>query len=160
MIDQVCVNDVFLESAREIFETMIFMDLIEADNADQTIEGDAVLGSITFKGDLEGCLAFCCGKDCAETITMNMLGIDSVDEISVEDTSDAIGEICNMIMGCVKKRLHDTYSHVELSIPVVVNGRQLHNNLGEGAQKVMEKVIIEDEFPSELSLLYRESKSK
>ncbi len=156
MIEQICFNDVFTDSAKEIFETMIFMDLMQADDPNQQIEGDAVLGSITFKGDLEGCLAFCCGKDCAQTITMNMLGIDSVDEISDEDTCDAIGEVCNMIMGCVKRRLHDTYSNIELSIPLVVNGRQLKNTLGEGAQEVMEKVIIEDEYPTELSLLYRE----
>lgn len=159
MIDQVCLNEVFLDSAREIFETMIFMDLMEADDPDQTIEGSSVLGSITFKGDMEGCLAFCCATDCAQTITMNMLGIDDVDEISDDDTSDAIGEICNMIMGCVKKRLHDTCSNIELSIPLVVNGRELRNNLGEGAKEVMEKVVIEDEFPCELSLLYREKKS-
>lgn len=157
MIEQVCLNDVFMDSAKEIFETMIFMDLMEADDPDQRIEGDAVLGSITFKGQLEGCLAFCCGKDCAQTITMNMLGIDSADEISSEDTCDAIGEVCNMIMGCVKRRLHDTYSNIELSIPLVVNGRQLKNTLGEGAQEVFEKVIIEDEYPTELSLLYRET---
>ncbi|MHC4551764.1 MAG: chemotaxis protein CheX [Planctomycetota bacterium] len=157
MIEQVSMNDVFLDSAKEIFETMIFMDMMEADDADQQIEGDAVLGSITFKGQLEGCLGICCSEACAQTVTMNMLGFDSIDEVTEDDTSDAMGEICNMVMGCVKKRLHDYYGdNIELSIPVVVNGSQLRNTLGEGASAVTEKVIIEDEFPAELSLLYRE----
>lgn len=155
MIDQVCLNDVLMGSAKEIFETMIFMDLLESDDPNQQIEGESVLGSITFKGDMEGCLAICCSKDCAQTITMNMLGVDSVDEITDEDTSDAVGEVCNMMMGCIKKRLHDTYRSIELSIPLVINGRQLKNNLGEGTQRVIEKVVIEDEYPAELSLLYR-----
>lgn len=157
MIEQISVSDVLTDSAKEIFETMIFMDLLESEDPGQVIEGDAVLGSITFKGKLEGCLSFSCSRVCAKTITMNMLGFDSVDEVTDDDTSDAVGEICNMIMGCVKKRLHDLYGDsIELSIPVVVNGRQLKNHLGDGAREVSDRVMIEDEFPAELSLLYRE----
>lgn len=156
MIDQVCLNDVLMDSAKEVFETMTFMDLLKADNPDQEIEGEAVLGSITFKGDMEGCLAICCSKDCAQLITMNMLGIESVEEIADEDTCDAMGEVCNIVMGGVKKRLHETCRNLELSIPLVINGRQLKNRLGEGTQEIMEKVVIEDEHPAELSLLYRE----
>ena len=155
MIDQICFSDIFMDSAKEIFETMIFMDLMESDDPDHMIDGKSVLGSITFKGELEGCLSICCDEDCAGLITMNMLGIDDAGEITADDTCDAIGEVCNMIMGCVKKRLHDTYANIELSIPLVVNGRQLTNNLGEGTQHVMEKVIIEDEHHAELSFLYK-----
>lgn len=156
MIEQLCLNDIFLDSAKEIFETMIFMDMLETDQPDQQIEGDAVLSSITFKGDLEGCLAICCEKTCAQVITMNMLGYDSTEGVTDEDVCDAIGEVANMVMGGVKRRLHETYSNIELSIPLVVNGWQLKNNLGEGTNEIVAKVKIEDEYPAELSLLYRE----
>lgn len=158
MIEQLSLNELLLDSAKEIFETMIFMDICENDESEQSLEGDAVLSSITFKGDLEGCLALCCEKQCVQVITMNMLGFDSVEGITDEDISDAVGEVANMIMGSLKKRLHETYSTVELSIPLVTRGQQLKNNLGEGTQGIVSKVKIEDEYPAELSLLYREKK--
>lgn len=159
MIDQICFNDMFLDSAKEVFETMIFMDMAETDEPDMHIDGEAILGSITFKGELEGCLSIACSMACARTITMNMLGVDSVDQVTEGDVCDAIGEVSNMIMGGAKKRLHGTFSAIELSIPSVVNGRELHNNIGDHVQKVSAKVKIEEEHIAELSLVYRE-KSK
>lgn len=156
MIEQVCLNELFLDSAKEIFETMIFMDILETQQPEQEIDGEAVLSSITFRGDLEGCLSICCEKKCAQAITMNMLGFDSVDGISDEDICDATGEVVNMIMGGMKKRLHETVSNIELSIPLVVKGRQLTNELGEGKQQILAKVQIEGEYPAELSFLYRQ----
>jgi len=158
MIEQICLDELLLNSAKEIFETMIFMDILPADPPEGEVEGDAMLGSITFKGDFEGCLGICCQKACAESITMNMLGFESTEGISNEDMCDAIGEVVNMVMGSVKKRLHETSPNLELSIPVVVNGRQLKNNLGEGAQEVALKVKIEDEYLAEFSLLYRDKR--
>lgn len=158
MIQQVSLTELLLDSAKEIFETMIFMDILESDDPDQQVEGEAILGSITFKGSLEGCLSICCDRRCAQAITMNMLGFDSAEGISDEDICDAVGEVVNMVMGCVKKRLHDTYSNLELSIPLVTRGSQLKNNLGEGTQEVLSAVRIEDEYPAELSLLIREKK--
>ena len=156
MIEQVCLNQLLLESAKEIFETMIFMDILETDQSDETIDGDVVLSSITFKGDMEGCLGICCERECAQTITMNMLGFDSIEGIADGDMCDAIGEVANMVMGSLKKRLHETCSNLELSIPLVVHGRQLKNNLGEGTQEIGVEVKIEDQYPARFSLLYRE----
>jgi len=156
MIEQVCLSKLFLDSAKEIFATMIFMDMLPAEPSDCEIEGEAVLSSITFKGGLEGCLGICCEKPCAQAITMNMLGFDSAEAITDEEMCDAIGEVVNMVMGGVKRRLHETYSNLEISIPSVVNGRKLKSNLGDGARHVAVKVRIEDEYTAELSLLYRE----
>ena len=159
MIEQVCLNELFLDSAKEIFETMIFMDMLETDKPEAGMQDEAVLGSITFKGDMEGCLSICCEKKCALAITMNMLGFDAEEGITDEDMCDAVGEVVNMIMGGMKRRLHETCSNIELSIPLVVKGRQLKNDLGEGTQAAIAHVLIEDEHPAELSFLYRD-KSK
>lgn len=157
MIDQVCLNDALLEGAKEVFETMIFMDIKESFEQDLDIEDWALLGSITFKGNLEGCLAICCNVFCAKAITINMLGIDTTEEPSEEEICDAMGEVANVIMGSVKARLHDSIGNLEVSIPSVVSGRKLENNLGDGASKILVKLNIEDEYAAELSLLYRES---
>ncbi|RKY09361.1 MAG: hypothetical protein DRP66_02420 [Planctomycetota bacterium] len=157
MIEQVCLNELLLESAKEIFETMVFMDLAECTEPAENAEDCALLGTITFKGALEGCLAFCCSVPCARAIAMNMLGIDTSEEIAEEDVCDAIGEICNMVMGSVKKRLAESAGNLEVSIPSVVSGRQLKNNMGEGSHKTTVKINIEDEYVTELSLLYHEN---
>lgn len=160
MIDQICLNDVLLAGAKEVFETMIFMDLEESSEPEQQIEGDALLGSITFKGSIEGCLAICCGVACAKTIAANMLGIDPDEQLSEEDVRDAIGEVTNMVMGSVKSRIQESIGNIDVSIPLVVSGRELGNSLGDGAKKVLVKVNIENEYIAELSLLYRIEKVK
>ncbi|MCD6395004.1 MAG: chemotaxis protein CheX [Planctomycetes bacterium] len=157
MVDLLSLNEVLLESAKEIFETMVFMDLSESTDEGQDVEGCALLGTITFKGALEGCLAFCCSTPCAQAIAINMLGLDTTEEIAEEDTCDAIGEIANMVMGSVKKRLAESAGNLEVSIPSVVSGHKLRNNLGEGARKASVRINIEDEYVTELSLLYHEN---
>lgn len=157
MIEQICLNETVIESAKEVFETMTFMDLTEATEPDQHIEGEALLSSITFKGNIEGCLGICCSTSCAQAIAINMLGIDTADELTEEDTYDAIGEIANMVMGSIKSRLLEKVDNLEVSIPFVVSGRELKNNLGEKTKKIMVKVNIEDEYVAELSFLYREN---
>ena len=157
MIELVSLNETLLESAKEIFETMVFMDLSETVEPDQNIEDWALLGTITFKGAIKGCLAFCCSVPCAQAIAINMLGIDTTEEIPEEDTCDAIGEIANMLMGSVKRRLTEDVGNLEVSIPSVISGRELRNNLGDGAQKTSVKINIEDEYVAELSLLYKEN---
>jgi len=160
MIEQICINEVLIESAKEVFETMVFMDIAEATEPDQDVEGWALLGSITFKGNVEGCLAICCNIPCAQAIAINMLGMDTTAELTEADTCDAIGEVANMVMGSVKPRLLEKAGNLEVSIPSVVSGRELKNNLGDGAEKFSVKVNIEDEYVAELLLLYRESDTK
>ena len=161
MIEQVCVNKVLIESAKEVFETMVFMDLTEATEPDQSnVEGWALLGTITFKGSLEGSLAICCNIPCAQAIAMNMLGIDTNEELTEDDTCDAIGEIANMVMGGVKSRLLENVGNPEISIPSVISGHELRNNLGKGTEKISIKVNIEDEYVAELQMLYRESETE
>ena len=160
MIEQVCLNEVLIESAKEVFETMVFMDLAEVTEPDQDIEGWTLLGSITFKGSLEGCLAICCSTSCAHAIAISMLGIDTTEQLTEEDTYDAIGEIANMIMGSVKSHLLEKVGNLEVSIPSVVSGRQIRSNLGDRSKKISIKVNIEDEYVAELSLLYRRSETE
>lgn len=157
MIDQVALNDVLLAGAKEIFETMVFMSVEESSEQGQEIEGDALLGSITFKGSIEGCLAICCSVPCAKTIATNMLGMDISEEISKPEICDAIGEVTNMIMGSVKSRILEGIGNLEVSIPSVVSGRKLENSLGDRANKISVKVSVEDEYTAELVLLYREA---
>jgi len=156
MVTTTSLRDSVLDGAKEVFETMIFMALEEV--ADQTWEMEDVtlLGTITFKGSLEGCLGICCGVNCARTIAANMLGMDPEDEISDDDINDAVGEVANMVMGAVKARIQDSVGNVEVSIPSVVQGMELKNSLGERANELVIDGNLEEEHNIRFSLLYRE----
>jgi chemotaxis protein CheX len=155
MIEQLCLDEILLESAEEIFETMIFMGLEKSEDQDSDIDGLEVLGSITFKGSLEGCLCIKCTIPCTQAIAMNMLGLETSEDISEEDISDAIGEVCNMVMGSLKKRMIDTVGNLDLSIPSVISGTNIKSSAIDHEKKTSINVNI-DEHTAELSLLYRE----
>lgn len=157
MIDKVCFGTALLEGAKEIFETMIFIDIEESTEPEQKVEGDALLGSITFKGDIEGCLTICCNVTCARIIAANMIGMDPSEEISEEEVCDAIGEVTNMVMGSVKSRIQDNTGELQVSIPTVVLGQKLANSLGDGTSRILLKVDTEDEYVIEFLFLYRKS---
>jgi chemotaxis protein CheX len=156
MITTVSLKEALLDSAREVFETMVFMAVEECGQEGAGVEDPALLGTITFKGQLEGCLSICCGQTCARTIATSMLGMGSSDELGDGDVGDAIGEIANMVLGAVKSRIQEEVGAMEVSIPSVVQGRELRNSLGERASQVKIRVSVEEEHVAELSLLYRE----
>lgn len=157
MVEQAVLGDALLQGTKEVFETMIFMSLEESSQFDPSIDGRALLGSIAFKGILEGSIGICCSVPCAQGIAVNMLGTDAAGKINEEETCDAMCEVTNMVMGCFKSKLADVVGDLEVSIPSVVRGRELKNNLGKGASKILVKVSIADEYVGEISLLYRNS---
>ena len=159
MVSHVCFEEILLKSAKEIFETMIFMDIQKSSEPEQGVQGDILLGSITFSGDLEGCFGICLGEPCAKAITLNMLGMETGEEISKEDINDAIGEVANMILGSIKAGLQNDLKNMNISIPTVMRGQKLENNLGQRAKKISTMVNIGNKYSAELSLLYREKKN-
>lgn len=158
MLDQMTLNETVIDAAREVFETMIFMDVETSNEACPQIPGPSLLGSITFKGSLEGCLAVCVSQPCAERIARNMLGMESDQPLSLDETCDAIGEVANMVMGSIKTRIQSIYTNIEVSIPSVITGRELRNTLGDKAVRAMVTARLDEQDAIEFTLLYRESK--
>ena len=146
---------IVLESARESFETMIFMPIEEVTEPGQSITGEALMGTITFKQALEGCFSIACSKECALAIALNMLGMAPSEELSDEEVCDAMGEVTHLIMGSIRRNLHEYTEDLIVSAPLVVSGQTLENNLGDGSEKVMVYVSIEDEHLAELTMSYR-----
>ncbi len=62
-----------------------------------------------------------------------------------------------MVMGCFKSHVTDAVGNLEVSVPTVVSGRELKNNLDGETSKAFVRVNIADEYIAELSLLYRDS---
>ena len=83
--------EVLVASAKEIFETMIFLDLQSSEPSDDHWDSDTLLGTITFTGDIEGCLGICTREDGAKTVAASMLGMESAEDLSTQDIHDAMG---------------------------------------------------------------------
>jgi CheY-specific phosphatase CheX len=155
MVDEMCLSDAMLSGAEEVFKTMIFMDIKES-NESKEIENEAILGSITFQGGMEGCLSIRCDIPCAKAIAVNMLAMEPDAELGEEEISDAFGEVANMVMGSVKSRILPNVGDLDISIPTVIKGQKLNSSLGDGANKVLTKVDIANEYIAELTIWYRQ----
>ncbi len=150
--------EVLVTSAKEIFETMIFLDLQNSEPSDDHWDSDTLLGTITFTGDIEGCLGICTREDGAKTVAASMLGMDSAEDLSTQDIHDAMGEVCNMVMGCIKASLAADFGDIQVSIPTVICGHQIEYDMGENAEKVRAYVKVADQYQTILSLQWRYAK--
>ena len=142
MVEEMCLTEALLEGAKEVFETMIFMDLTECGDEEFHIEGDALMGTITFQKSLEGCLGVCCGMKCAGSIAANMLGLEPGDEVSEEDVCDAIGEVVNMVMGSVKTRLLEVVDDIQAAGDVFADRFALTQRIHGEFQKHGHRLIL------------------
>ncbi len=155
MVTTLSLKDVLLDSAREVFETMVFMTLEEVDGQRPDPAGVTLLGTITFAGNIEGCLGVCCDMNGAKTIAAGMLCMESPDELADEDLTDAMGEIANMVMGAVKTRVQDEVD-IMISIPAVVQGRELRSRANDGMVQIVTATRVSEEHFVEFSLVFRE----
>lgn len=156
MIEQTTYSETVLEAAKEVFETMIFMEIELAEATSEPQETSSIQGSITFKGALEGCLVIALSESCAKVVGRNMLALEPEAPISQEEVCDAIGEVSNMVMGSIKSRLQDSCPDIEVSIPSVVTGKELANTLGERFEQTQVTVCIDEEFDAIFTLFYRQ----
>jgi CheY-specific phosphatase CheX len=155
MNEQICLESVMLDAAREVFETAAFLEIQPCEDAGQKIDGDSILGSITFKGAMEGCLAVRCGLACARSVAVAMLGMDPSESLSQDEIADSVGEVTNMVLGSFKARVRDTIGNLEVSIPSVVTGQQLEGTLGGHASKAMTRVLTADGNLIEICLFHK-----
>jgi chemotaxis protein CheX len=159
MIEQKTYHETVLEAAKEVFETMIFMEIETCPESPLPAGTDLLMGSITFKGELEGCMVISLSWPCARIIARNMLALEPEAPVSDGEVCDAIGEVANMVMGSIKSRLQDTYSAIEVSIPSVITGKDLTGPAIEGAERVCVPVCIDEEQSALFSFLYRMRKA-
>lgn len=112
------------DATREIFETMIMLDITAGDPLEKSVSSFkcSVSGVIGLAGTCKGMLAIHAPDSVAKAITSSFLGMD-VDEIN-DDVTDAIGELSNMIAGNVKMVLDSAGKDVTLSIPSCIHGEE------------------------------------
>lgn len=125
------------EAVREVFQSMLSMELVPEPPAPLTAELSCqIAGSVGFIGESSGFIYLYAGVDFANYLTSRMLGIDEIE--SEEMVNDAFGELSNMVGGYVKSRLSDSGWPCTLTIPSIVRGQQLSI---EGVAQVSRRVI-------------------
>ena len=131
------IGEDIVASTKEIFSTMIPMELKEEDpfyQKENMISTD-IMSLVSFTGEHSGIVAIFCSKDIAIKITINMLGIESAE--FDQDTKDAIGEVTNMIAGALKNKVLDTFGAMHLSVPIVIAGADLTISSASGEHEAM-----------------------
>lgn len=116
------LEEKIVASAREIFSSMIMMEIEVTDKVnreDHSLE-NSISGIIGLAGMRKGVLAIHLPYTVAMAITGNFLGME-VTEIN-EDVEDAVGELANMLGGNIKTILSEKGRDIELSMPSTITG--------------------------------------
>jgi CheY-specific phosphatase CheX len=98
------LQQIFLESASEVLETMFFTGVVE-DNAEQD-KVKMVSAELTFHGNPSGRFGVQVPYKTGRTIAASFMGADECD-VTEEQIGEVICELTNMICGSVLSRLEE-----------------------------------------------------
>ena len=120
-------------SVEDVFKTMLSLQ-VDLDKHESsmpseenvtpayTSASEMIAANIGFSGKIYGMVYLCMDLPLARTLTMQLLGMDEVDDSDHETINDALGELANMTVGGFKNQLsHKGYS-CQLTIPSILRG--------------------------------------
>ena len=108
----------------ELFELMLSMKLKAWDSAsDAAYQGDRVVATINFAGDVLGAVSIIVEKNFARIITGKMIDRPLEEIQNDEEIKDVIGEICNIVSGNLKGGFSDSGLVCEVSLPSITSGK-------------------------------------
>ena len=121
-INSLNLKEFVINAVNNVFDIMLSME-VEISDADPHVimNGNRIVGTVVFEGDVMGTIRFHVGDDFARVMTAAMLGVE-LEEVDGEEVNDVIGELSNMIGGDLKSRFCDSGFPCQLSIPSVTNG--------------------------------------
>ena len=106
-----------------VFDTMLSMDVeVSASDDTPSFNGNEVLGSVSFAGDVKGMVRIHLSGAFARLMTAALLDTEPEEIDGEEDINDVVAEISNMIGGNLKSKLCDAGFPCELSVPSVTHG--------------------------------------
>ena len=111
------------DSVKEVFSMMVGSEIVVPSQVDPPVVTE-VTGMVGLAGELCGVLSLRCGRDCAAKVASKMLGVPIAEAAS--HMNDAIGEICNMVAGNFKAKLHGVQDKCMLSVPTIITGGDYH----------------------------------
>lgn len=130
------LRDRIIESAKEIFSTMLMMEIasLEENGQDSHPLVDSISGVIGLASTHKGVLAIHLPHVVAMAITGSFLGM-TVEEMS-SDVDDAVGELANMMGGNVKAILSEKGRDINLSLPTTISGKHYDYQPNKDAERI------------------------
>jgi chemotaxis protein CheX len=131
------LSEKIIESAKEIFSTMVMMDIsVSGDHLTKSVPmTESISGVIGLAGTHKGVLAIHIPNRVAMAITGSFLGMEVL--AINEDVEDAIGELANMLGGNVKAILSENGRDISLSLPTTICGRQYDFQPTKDAERII-----------------------
>ena len=108
----------------ELFDLMLSIKLAACEITDNVAyQGERIVGSVNFAGDVLGALSIIAEKNFARIITGKMLDRPLEQIQDEEEVKDAIGEVCNIVAGNLKGGFSDSGLVCEISLPSITAGK-------------------------------------
>jgi chemotaxis protein CheX len=142
-----------IETAKEIFSTMVMMDISAKEDSSSGTHPliDSISGIIGLAGTYKGVLAIHLPHRVAIAITSSFLGMEVATMNA--DVEDAVGELANMLGGNVKSILSEKGRDINLSLPTTITGRHYDFQPTKEAERIIIQFMCETgEFTVELQL--------
>lgn len=104
-------------------------------------DGNFVIGSVGFVGDINGIVYLCLSEDFANFATQRTLGMTAAEiaEEGFELIKDTIGELTNMTVGSFKNVLCDAGHPCMLTLPTIIRASQLSTGTSKSAHRTVYK---------------------
>jgi chemotaxis protein CheX len=136
-------------AAVEVFEMMANtrLELNATPTGEPPGEETAMVG---LAGALCGMVTLRCSQETAVKLASLMLGEDAASDAST--ARDALGELCNMIVGNFKAKVSALGEHCLLSVPTVISGQDYSMDIAEPSETLIVAFTLTGE-PIWLSLL-------
>jgi chemotaxis protein CheX len=130
-------KDTITKAVEDVFKTMFGLSasladepqIAIADTNDEEertilIEGQLVVGTVGFIGELSGLIYLYLSADFANELASHILGMSvlELEEAGDEVVNDAVGELTNMTVGTFKNQLCDHGFPCKLTIPSILRG--------------------------------------
>ena len=107
----------------EVFDTMLSMDLEEADKVSVSdLKGIRKVGSVCFAGDATGLVNIQVSEDFAREMAASLMGMEPEEIEGEEEIQDLMGELGNIVGGNLKSAFTDAGLICALSTPSYTSG--------------------------------------
>ncbi|MBW1940699.1 MAG: flagellar motor switch protein FliN [Deltaproteobacteria bacterium] len=122
-INKFDIRTSIIEKVIDVFDMMLSMEVEPYDDVSQlTLDGDRVVGSVSFAGEVIGIVNIYVSEPFSRIITASMLGMEVAEIEGEEEVKDVLGEVTNMIGGKLKSDFSDAGLSCVLSTPSITSG--------------------------------------
>lgn len=132
LISDAIFRETMIRSVQAVVKTMLGLDAVflSEHEARRTttrsirIDGEQVVGTAGFVGDINGLIYLYVGAELAQFATTHLLDIGraELEASGDEGVNDTIGELTNMTVGTFKNELCDRGFNCKLTIPSLLRG--------------------------------------